>query len=207
MSSTTHVSSASSESKWNAVTSYGDVRLASGVWRFSKIGALFLMSCRAGPGVDRLLVVAHGEHVAVLARERVDDSVLDGVQVLELIHEDGAPALADLARGRRLLEQLGGLHDEGVEVDDVPLRQKLLVLREEPRVVGVELIAAQPVDGEAREDLAVRLLRADEPTEHGALILFVGDPEAGAEVDVRTVFAEQLRAERVERASLHALGP
>ena len=109
------------------------------------------------------------------------------------------------ARGRacrgRLLEQLRRLHDERVEVDEVSVGEEVLVLREEPRVVGVQLIAAQPVHGEAREDLRCGVVRADDPPQHGALLLLVDDAEPRAEPHVRPVLAQQLGAEGVDRPS------
>ncbi len=48
---------------------------------------------------------------------------------------------------------------------------------------------------------------ADEPSEHGALILLVGDAEPRAEADVRAVLAKQLGAEGMQGPTLDALGP
>jgi hypothetical protein len=39
----------------------------------------------AGPGVDRLVVVADREDVLVVAGQRMDDAILDGIQVLEFV--------------------------------------------------------------------------------------------------------------------------
>ena len=48
----------------------------------------------AGPGEDRLLVVAHGEAVPVPGGELGDDLVLGQAQVLELVHQHVVPAAA-----------------------------------------------------------------------------------------------------------------
>ena len=53
----------------------------------------------------------------------------------------------------------------------------------------------------------MRLLASNEPTEHGPLVLLVGDPEPGAEIDVRAVLAKQLGAEGMSRPTLDPLGP
>src|SRR5580765_5704459 len=52
----------------------------------------------AGPRVDRLLVVADGEHVLVLFRQRANDLVLAGIQILEFVYKDRGPPLSNLGR-------------------------------------------------------------------------------------------------------------
>ena len=53
----------------------------------------------ASPGIDRLLVVSDCKDVLVFAGKRVDDSILDWIQVLEFIDEDSGPALTNLPSG------------------------------------------------------------------------------------------------------------
>ena len=98
---------------------------------------------RAGPRIDRLLVVADGEHVAVIVRERLHDPVLHRIQVLKLVDEDDVPASAHGSPFVVSLEQLGGLDDERVEVDDLARREESLVALEEHGVVVEQRVAAK----------------------------------------------------------------
>src|SRR5512141_1382224 len=78
------------------------------------------LAIRTGPRKNRLLMVSDGKHVAVLARELVNDAVLAGVEILELIDEDGVPLRTNEGGGgSAFLEKLGGLDDEHVEVNEV----------------------------------------------------------------------------------------
>ncbi|MEZ4387525.1 MAG: hypothetical protein R3D98_08085 [Candidatus Krumholzibacteriia bacterium] len=82
----------------------------------------------AAPAVDRLVVVADGEHVAVHRAEELDEQQLQLVGVLELVDQHVAELarvlLAEVLLG---LEQVDGLEDEVVEVDGLALAQALLV--------------------------------------------------------------------------------
>ena len=114
--------------------------------------------------------------------------------------------VANLVRRGRVLEQLGRLDDERVEVDDVSLGEELLVPREESCVVRIELIAAKPVHGEPRQHLAMRLLAA--PSSRRSTVRWYSSsamPNPAARLHVRAVLAQQLGAERVDRAALDAL--
>ncbi len=63
---------------------------------------------RAAPAVDRLVVVADDAEVPVVADDALQEAVLRGVRVLELVDEDVVEAPADgVARAARvLLEEL-----------------------------------------------------------------------------------------------------
>ena len=82
------------------------------------------------------------------------------------------------------------------------LGEEPLVADEDLRVVGVELIAAEAVHGESRQQLPMPLRVPVEAPQDDALILLVGDAEPAPELHVRPVLAQQLGAERVDRASL-----
>jgi hypothetical protein len=91
----------------------------------------------AGPGKDRLLVVAHGEAVAVIGRETGDHLVLRETQVLELVHQEAVPAGPDL--GGRLglaAEQLAGERDQIVVVQQVAGAERLAVVPKQLEVAG-----------------------------------------------------------------------
>src|SRR5262249_45293857 len=83
--------------------------------------------------------------------------------------------------------------------------QKMLILLEERELVVVERVAAEPMRRKAIQDAPMPPKRtAFEPTQDTELILFVRDPEASLEQYAGAQLAEQLRAERVDRASLDA---
>lgn len=85
---------------------------------------------RARPRVDRLFVIADGEDVPVLFRERADHAVLHWIQILEFVHEHDVESRAHLRCVVLLLEQLRRLDHERVEVDELSFRKKALVLVE-----------------------------------------------------------------------------
>ena len=78
--------------------------------------------------VDRLVVVAHHAHVALLAGEQLQQPVLRVVGVLVLVHQDPAErvavALGDVVEQ---LEQVHGAEQQVVEVHRVHLVDALLV--------------------------------------------------------------------------------
>ena len=80
------------------------------------------------PLVDRLVGVAYDADVAVDLAQQVDDLVLGVVGVLELVHQNLAEAvlvgLPDIVAG---LQQVGGHHQEIVEVERIGRQQALLV--------------------------------------------------------------------------------
>ena len=97
----------------------------------------------ARPRVNRLFVVTHGEDVAVFARQLVNDGVLNGIEILELVDEDAVPAPAHRPADGLVPKQLSGLQHQGVEVDELALIQEFLIAGEEHSVVRPQLIAAK----------------------------------------------------------------
>ena len=155
----------------------------------------------AGPRVDRLLVVADGEHVAVILRQRLHDPVLHWIQVLEFVDENDVPSRADRRTLGVPLQQLGGLDDQRVEVDDLARREKPLVAREQHGVVVQQRVAAESVRRESVERLGVPAAVAFDAPQHAQLILFVGDAEPRFEQHARAELAQQFGAERVDRSA------
>src|SRR5262249_10346010 len=113
----------------------------------------------AGPGVDRLLVVAHREHVLVVVRQRAHDPVLYRVQVLEFVDEDDVPTRANGGTVLRPLEQLGGLDHQRVEVDDLANLEKMLIALEQRELVRLERVAPEAMGRESVERVAVPATR------------------------------------------------
>ena len=64
-------------------------------------------------------MIPDGEDVAVLAGQLADHPVLPGIEVLEFIDENRSPPRANCGRDRAVLEQLGGLEHEHVEVHQI----------------------------------------------------------------------------------------
>ena len=100
------------------------------------------------------------------------------------------------------LQQLGGLDDERIEVDERPLREKTLILLEQDRVVVEQRVAAKAVRREAGERVAMPAARSLDAAQRVELILLVGDAEARLEQHVGAELAEQLGAEGVDGAAL-----
>jgi hypothetical protein len=156
----------------------------------------------AGPAEDRLLVVAHGEAVAMDRREPGDDGVLRQAQVLELVHQDGVPVGADLRRrGLVAPDQLARERDEVVVVEQVASPERVAVGSEQLQVAGGERGVLQPVPTEEAEELGHPLGADPEPLQHPPLVVLVRDAEAAAQAHDCGVVAEQPVAERVQRAA------
>ena len=94
--------------------------------------------------VDRLAGVAHEDPLAVGPDEGVQQTALQAVRVLELVHEHEIEALAYLAADLRALEQLAGTLLEVVEVEcELGLLARpvsLPVVREERRDGDSDLV-------------------------------------------------------------------
>jgi hypothetical protein len=69
-------------------------------------------------------VIADGEDVLVILGERRDDAILHGIEILKFVDEHGVPPRANRRALFGLLEQLGGLDDQRVEVDQPRLLRK-----------------------------------------------------------------------------------
>ncbi len=82
----------------------------------------------AAERVDRLILVADGAHVPVLAAQQLQQAVLRVVRVLVLVDEDVAERLPPaLERLREALEDLHREHEDVVEVDGVRGMEAALV--------------------------------------------------------------------------------
>ena len=161
----------------------------------------------AGPGVDGLLVVAHGEAVPVGGAEAGDHLVLRQAQVLELIHQQRVPPAADLGRGVGVgAQQLAGQRDEVVVVEQVAQAERRAVVLEVLPVALGERVVLQLVAAEEPEELRLALGADAEPAEDPLLVVLVGEAEAAAQLHQGGVLAEQREAEGVERAAVDLVG-
>ena len=111
-------------------------------------------------------MVSNGKHVAVLARKLVNDAVLAGVEILELVDENGLPLRTNQGGcGSVDLEKLGGLDDEHVEVNEISVGKELLIIGKERAVIRLQIEIAEAMRGEIREQPAVPGFRAFEAGE------------------------------------------
>ena len=175
---------------------------------------------RAAERVDRLVVVADGEHRGVLAGEKPQPLVLQHVGVLELVDEqvrEAAPVM--LAQAVVPREELVAPQQELGEIDDaLALAHRLVervVLDLAPRdvVARLDLVRAQTLLLRAgdevlelprRKPLVVDAVRLVQPLDQRELVLRVHDLEELRQVRVAIVRAQHPVAEAVKRADPHA---
>ncbi len=161
------------------------------------------------PAVDRLVVVAHEEHVVRRGREEQRELELGPVEVLRLVHEQvpaaAPPALEDVGGG---VEQPHGADDQVVEVDAAAVCDRALVGDVGPgdrpgRRVRGDLVRGDPqVELEPREgEVEARAIRRARGREQLAQQLVAIDQR----VDRDARLGQQLAAEGMERP--HADGP
>ena len=141
----------------------------------------------------------------MLFGERVNHHVLDGIQVLEFIDENGGVTASHFLSNFLDPHQLGRLEHEHVKVDEVSLRQEVAVSLIENAIVVLELVAAKPMSRESRQTLTMPAAIAFDAAEHSQLIIFVGDSESRLEPHLCAEFAQELCAERVNRSALDSL--
>ena len=153
----------------------------------------------ARPRIDRLLMIADGEHVIVPLGERAHDAILDGIEILKLVDENRVPPLVHARRVAGCLEQRRGVDDERIEVEHFPCGEEALVLREQARVIVQERSAAETVRREPIERVAMPAPRPFDAAQDAELILLVGDAKAALDADERAELAQQLGAEGVDR--------
>ena len=178
---------------------------------------LQVLHAGAAPAVDGLVVVAHHVGEARRADERLHPVVLDGVGVLELVHQHVAEAGAVVLDEPRCLapqlvapeQQLGEVHHAValagflvglVQLDHLPARRVAVVLE----VLGAQALVLLRVD-EPRH-LArhpARLVEAepaDQALDEALLVLGVEDREALRQAGLAPVHAQQPVRDAVEGA-------
>src|SRR6185437_5538705 len=94
---------------------------------------LQVLDARAAPAVDRLVVVANHEGMAVGTRDEPQPAVLDGIGILELIHQYVPEALAVMREELRVVApELVGAQQQLREIDHAGTCAGLLVEAVEP---------------------------------------------------------------------------
>src|SRR5205085_7972609 len=131
----------------------------------------------AGPGIDRLVVIADGEDVFVVVSQRPYHAVLHGIQVLELVDQYDVPARSHRRAVFIALEELGRFDDEGIEIDEPARHEETLILLEEHGVVVQQRVAAKAMRREAGQRVAMPAAGTFDAPQRVELVLLVGDAE------------------------------
>src|SRR5713101_8415563 len=108
-----------------------------------------------GPGKDRLLVIANGENVVVLACKLVNNAVLSRIQILKLINKECGPLCAHCGCSRGVLHQLCRLEQEHVEIHDVPVGEDTLIIFEDCSRLGIERVTIESVIREETQEFSL----------------------------------------------------
>ena len=170
--------------------------------------------------VDRLVVVAHGEHRRVRSRQHAQPLVLQRVRVLEFVDEQvREPAPVMLAHAFVSGQQLVAAQQQFRKVDhafalahrvvqrvvlDLPARQfvgRLDHVRPQALFLGVR---DEPLQLLRRIAVVVEVVRAVHPLDQRQLVLRVEDLEQLRQVGVAMMRAQHPVAQAVERAHPHA---
>jgi hypothetical protein len=96
--------------------------------------ALDVLHPRAAPAIDRLVVVAHQEEVVPVPGQQAQPGVLDGIGILELVHQHvGEALLVVVADVGAVAPQLVGAQQQLGEIDQAGALAGRLVGRDRPR--------------------------------------------------------------------------
>ena len=174
----------------------------------------------AAERVDRLVVVADGEHRGVRPRQHAQPLVLQRVRVLEFVDEQmrEAPAVV-LAQAFVAGQQLVAAQQQLGEVDDAfalahrVVQRVVLDLPARQFVGGLDHVRPQalvlgagdePLQLPRRIAVVVEVVRAVHPLDQRQLVLRVEDLEELRQVGVAVMRAQHPVAQAVERAHPHA---
>jgi len=169
----------------------------------------------AAPGVDGLVVVTHHEGDAVRAGQHAHRGILDGVGVLELVHQDVAETAPVVCQQVRVLEpQLVGTQQEFREIDEAAAFAGFLVgpVHLEQRVLeGViallDVASAQavvlarvdePLGLPRRVAGLIQLQALEQAPDQAVLVLGIQDLEALRQARFTPVLAQQAVGDAVE---------
>ena len=175
----------------------------------------------SAPAVDRLVVIPNGEQVLARIGKQPEPLVLDGVGVLELVHQHmPEPALPGFADGLVVPEQFqcpqqdfGEIHQPqalaGFLVGGIDAQQGLLVeigaLRHMPGAPRLVLVPVDvPLQLPGHPAGLVQVQVRQYPAHDAKLVLAVDDLEGLRQPGLLPVHPEQAVAESVEGAHPHA---
>ena len=178
---------------------------------------LHVLHPRAAPAIDRLVIVKHGERIALGACQHFHPAVLDGVRVLKLIDQHVAKAPPVMREELGLIApQLKGAQQELGEIDDPIPRAGRLVLAVEPDELAACRIAAvlqilrpaslilvgidEPLHLARHPAGLIQVLRLDDLADEALLVLGVQDLEALRQTRLAPVQSQQPMGDAVEGA-------
>mmetsp|Transcript_29177 Transcript_29177/g.56349 ORF Transcript_29177/g.56349 Transcript_29177/m.56349 type:complete len:659 (+) Transcript_29177:738-2714(+) len=170
------------------------------------------------PAIDRLIIIAHAADILVPLGQQAQPEILGHVGILVFVHEDVAePALVLFQNIAVGLKDRHDMQQKVAKVAGVQFDQPLLVLRVKldtfvivrPAVGGRHFVRRQrsvfpPVDDGTelprRPAFVVDIGGADQLFEQPQLVVSVENGEVGLEASQFRMAAQQLDADRVERA-------
>ena len=175
---------------------------------------------RAAERIDRLVVVAHGEHGGVRPRQHAQPLVLQRVRVLELVDQQVREAALVMAAQRIVAgQELVAAQQQLREVDDAFALAHRVVQRVVLDLAPRELVARlhhvrsqalflgvghEPLELARREAIVVDVVRAVQALDQRQLVLRIEDLEELRQVRLAVVRAQHPVAQAVERADPHA---
>ena len=166
----------------------------------------------AAPGVDALVVVAHGGEAAFGAGEQLHEGVLAGVGVLAFVHQEVQQAHLPFDSDTGfVLQQAGGQEDEVVEIDGLVAVQGFLIACVEPGglafpfvggylkgLLGGEQVVFPQGDFVLGAEDGVAAAAAEQLGDDFAAVGAVEHGEVLFVADVLGFFAQEAHAQRVE---------
>ena len=79
---------------------------------------LDILDPRSAPAVDRLVIIAHDHHLALIAGQHADPRVLNAVGILELVHQNIGKTAAIMLQNRRFVQpQFVGAQQQFGKID------------------------------------------------------------------------------------------
>ncbi len=173
------------------------------------------------PAIDGLVVVAHHEHVARFAGQHAHESILDGVGVLKLVHQNFAEACAVMRQQcRRVAQQLVRAQQQFGEIQQTGAVAAFLIGRVHlpadlgPIVVGlgldvlrtpafVFLFVDPPAHLLGRILALVQLQRLHHALDQPQLVIAVHDLEAFRQPRILPMQTQQAMRQSMEGADPH----
>ena len=182
-----------------------------------------VLDARAAPAVDRLVVVADHHQALATLGQQPQPGVLDGVGVLELIHQHMAEAsLVVLEQAGVVAPQIQRTQQQLGEVDDASAGAGLFIGFVDLQLCGEEQITAgldvawtqafvllrvdPPLRLARRPALLIEAELADHPLDQALLVIGVENLEILRQLRLAPVSTQQAVGQAVKGAHPHALG-
>jgi hypothetical protein len=151
-----------------------------------------------------LLVITDGKDMAMPDCELTDDGVLNAIQILKLVDEDGIPASSQLRTDRGDTKKLRRFQHQHIEIGHVSASHDVSILVVNFAVSPAQRLIAKAVSRESFEHTLAQFLRDFQVTQNCQLIVVISDPEAELQTNLLTELAEQLGTKSVDGSALNA---